>query len=251
MLELTHPNELKYEYREPGYWVIHNPFSSGIDEYLKKVESRKDFNSEKPDLHNNPFNVVVTQFWQETEYIGYTFLKDFYKHVVGASKRPSIKEGVMGWINKYEKHNVRCTGSAGIPHNDCCDMVEGIVANYWMSENIEESSTRFYDWDGEYVKEPGGDWNLFFDFACRTDHPMFPEFKKMQQLKCTKFPNLDEKTLKSFGYTYKGEAPAEPWKMTIYEFKNPHVAYIPESIEYRLSSCFLYGLVPHPWFRDL
>ena len=73
----------------------------------------------------------------------------------------------------------------------------------------------------------------------------------MQKQKLNYFPNLTEEKLNSLGYTYQGEAPAEPWKMTIYEFKRPHVAYIPEDIEYRLSSCFLYGLVPHPWFRDL
>lgn len=251
MLEITHPNELKYEYKEPGYWVIHNPFSSGIDEYLNKLETRTDYINEKEDIHNNPFQVITSQYWQETEIVAYQLLKPFYKHVVGMSNRPYIRDGHMGWINKYEKDNVNCTGSAGLPHNDCCEMIEGIVANYWMSENIEESSTRFYDWDGEYCKEPGnGDWNYFFDFACRPFHPLYNEFDKMRTTKCDYFPNLDEKTLKRFGYTYQGEAPADPWKMTIYEFKRPHVAYIPESIDYRLSSCFLYGFIPHQWFRD-
>ena len=34
MLELTPLNEIKYSYHEPGYWVIHNPFKSGVDESM-------------------------------------------------------------------------------------------------------------------------------------------------------------------------------------------------------------------------
>lgn len=251
MLELTHPNELKYEYKEPGYWVIHNPFSAGVDEYVKKVESQKNYTNENKGASNNPFQVINSQFWEETEYVSWVFLRDFYKHVVGESKRPKQKDGVMGWINKYEKSNVICKGTAGIPHNDCQEMIEGIVANFWMSENIQTSSTKFYSWEGEYIKEPNGNWNAFFDFACRPFHPLNPEFERMRKATCNTFPNLDEATLSRFGFTYEGEAPADPWKMTIYEFKRPHVAYIPEDVEYRLSSCFLYGIVPHPWFRDL
>ena len=249
MLELTHPNELKYEYREPGYWIIHNPFSSGIDEYVKKVES-SEYIAAKTRAHNNPFLVVPTENDLDTKNVAYNLLKPFYENVVGKSNRPSIGEGYMGWLNKYVKSDLKCRKTAGLPHNDCCDLVEGIVANYWMCENIEQSSTKFYKFKGDYYKEPYTDWNLFFDFT----HPKSPKYDtyvKLLKTDCSIFPNPEDDLLNYFGYEYEGEAPAEPWKMTIYEFKRPHTAYIPESIDYRLSSCFLYGLIPHPWFRDL
>lgn len=249
MLELTHPNELKYEYREPGYWVIHNPFSSGIDQYLNRIENLE-FSGRDLNSHNNPFIGSTTEEDPDTLNVSYNLLQPFYEFVVGKSKRPSIGDAGMGWVNKYVKSRLSCKKTSGLPHNDCCDMIEGIVSNYWMSDNIENSSTRFYKFKGTYYKEPHADWNLFFDFT-NPKHEKFNDYKKLLDTNCTTFPNLDESTLEYFGYEYEGEAPAEPWKMTIYEFKRPHVAYIPEDIEYRLSSCFLYGLIPHPWFRDL
>ena len=250
MLELTHPNELKYEYKEPGYWVIHNPFLSGIDEYVEWCHTRKLSNVKKK-AHNNPFQVIITEDEFDTQNVSLNLLKPFYKHVVGQSKRPYIDEAGMGWLNLYESNKLDCRGTAGLPHNDCCDMIEGIVANYWISENIEKSSTKFYNFKGNYVKEPNGNWNLFFDFTI-PNNPKWEKYEKLLKTTCkNKFPNLKKEVLEYFGYEYVGEAPAEPWKMTIYEFKRPHTAYIPEEVNHRFSSCFLYGQIPHPWFRDL
>lgn len=250
MLELTHPNEIKYTYHEPGYWVIHNPFESGIDEYVEWCHNRKKNNIKKR-AHNNPFQVNITEETFDTQNVALNLLKPFYKNVVGQSKRPHIDDLGMGWLNLYNSEKLECRGSAGLPHNDCCDMIEGIVANYWISDGIEESSTRFYKYHGDLIKEPGGDWNLFYDFTQATD-PRYSNYIKLMKETCkNRFPNLPEKTLNYFGYEYEGEAPAQPWKMTIYEFKRSHTAYIPDSIKYRFSSCFLYGQVPHPWFRDL
>lgn len=250
MLELTHPNEIKYTYHEPGYWVIHNPFQSGIDEYVEWCNSQE-LSNVKVTAHNNPFQVKITEDHSDTQNVALNLLKPFYKHVVGQSKRPHIDEAGMGWLNLYQNKKLSCRLTAGMPHNDCCDMVEGIVANYWISDNIEESSTRFYKFNGKYVKEPMGDWNGFFDFTI-PGNPKWETYMKFMRTICKdKFPNLKKETLEYFGYEYEGEAPAEPWKLTIYEFKRPHTAYIPNSIKYRFSSCFLYGQIPHPWFRDL
>ena len=250
MLELTHPNELKYTYHEPGYWVIHNPFSAGIDKYVKWCESRN-LSNVKIKAHNNPFQVTITEDNIDTINVAMNLLKPFYQKVVGQSKRRYISDAPMGWLNLYESDKLKCRLTAGLPHNDCCDMIEGIVANFWMSDNIEKSSTRFYKYHGKLHKEPKGDWNLFYDFTF-PDHPMNDMYMKMMKTTVAdKFPNLKESTLKSFGYEYEGEAIADPWKLTIYEFKRSHTAYIPDSVKYRFSSCFLYGQIPHPWFRDI
>ena len=143
MLELTPLNEIKYTYHEPGYWVIHNPFKSGIDEYVKWCEKRNKSNI-KVQAHNNPFQVNITEETYDTQNVALNLLKPFYKQIVGQSKRPYIDDIGLGWLNLYEADKLKCRGTAGLPHNDCCDCIEGIVANYWRCDYIEESSTRIY-----------------------------------------------------------------------------------------------------------
>ena len=250
MLELTPLNEIKYTYYEPGYWVIHNPFKSGVDEYVKWCNKRNKSNIKKQ-AHNNPFQVNITEETEDTQNVAFNLLKPFYKQIVGQSKRPYVEDIGLGWLNLYEADKLKCRGTAGLPHNDCCDCVEGIVANYFMCDNVEESSTRFYKFHGDLVKEPRGDWNLFYDFTLK-DHPLYSDYMKLYKgIVTNNFPNLSKETLEHFKYEYEGEAPSLPWKLTIYEFKRSHTAYIPNSVKYRFSSCFLYGQIPHPWFRDL
>ena len=122
MLELTHPNEIKYEYREPGYWVIHNPFSSGVDKYVEWCYSQN-LSNKKITGHNNPFRVKITEDTFDTENVVINFLKSFYINVVGQSSRPYIEEQVKGWLNLYESKSLECRLTSGLPHNDCCESI--------------------------------------------------------------------------------------------------------------------------------
>ena len=248
MLEVTDFEKLNYEYRDPGYWIIHNPFKNGVEEFLNKIQSQSFF--EDPNFAGNPFDNLNIADWDECKKVNNNLLKPFYKNILGDNERPYIEESFKGWINLYKKSNLKYKKSAGIPHNDCYDSLEGIVANFWMSDGIESSSTKFYEYSGKYLKHPMYSYNRCFDFSVDPKHEYYFDFVKYNNTLIDHFPNPNENLLNKLGFIYKGEAPAIPWKMTIYEFKNPHTAYIPETVDYRLSSCFLYGRVPHPWFKE-
>lgn len=239
-------SELDFEYveldKDIGYWIIHNPISedSLFEEFKSKLNSYNDYvYSERKDS-NNPFLTTNIDDWEES-FSGFYFLRSFFRANVKSSTPES--EEKLSWINRYEKDKCWCAKSAGLPHNDVNGALEGIVANLWMSEDISGSGTKMYKFNGKLYR----DGPLYaFDFLIDKRHPKHKVYNKYMQ-KVNYFPNLPDEELKEFGYEYVGMAPAVYKKMTIYKHKLTHVAYIPDDIQYRLSSCFLYAAHFHPW----
>lgn len=238
-------SELNFEYveldKDIGYWIIHNPMEDTLfDEWKNKLESYDGYvYSERRDS-NNPFLTANFDDWNES-LSGFYFLRDFYRRLI-SSATPEYEEK-LSWINRYEKDKCWCPKSSGLPHNDVNGALEGLVANLWMSEDIEGSGTKMYKFNGKMYR----DGPLYsFDFLIDKRHPKHKDYNKYME-RINYFPNLSDEELQEFGYEYVGMAPAVYKKMTIYRHKLTHVAYIPDNINYRLSSCFLYGVQLHPW----
>lgn len=236
VLKLKPLSEWKIEYiplsDDIGYWLADDPFyDNGLEIYKNLISSfpiQKDNNSEHTS-DPNPFDTIHLPEWA---YKNLCFMvRDFY---LKEFKPQFIDPQIHEWGNVYFKDRAKPINCWRIPH---VDYHFGMVANMWFTDHdIKDSSTRLYKYHGKIYKD-------VYDFQVDASHKKHKEWKSLAEnpTRADSWFNIDNDTLRDWGFEFVGEAPTRKNTLTLYKANVCHVAYVSENVKFRWSHAFAFS----------
>lgn len=226
---------LKYDKK---YWICDNIFSNSnlkiIEDYITALpyefekEERKNplsINTDDYILENIPFINDLKKF------IITFFNKNFEKKYRSVIEEYRLKPDIICWVNKYSNKILKTTNkNILLPH---IDGKIGIVANLWLSKNIDLSCTKLFKYNGDIIVAETELNNTFKKAPPRmifNNHLDIRTKNRSNILSYTSWLNIDDEEFENNGFEYIGNAPSIYSKMSIYEINTPHIPYIPLDI---------------------
>jgi hypothetical protein len=215
-----------------GYWISENPFQDNGFELFKNLVATFPIQKDNNSIDNfdpNPFDTIHLPEWI---YKDICFLvKEFY---LKQSNIPIIDPQIHEWGNLYFKDRAKPISCWRIPH---VDYALGMVANLWFSDHTpEDSGTKIYRYTGKMQE-------VIYDFQIDTTHKMHSRWKDLAEspTRNSKWTNMSDDELNSWGFECLGIAPSRQGTMTMYKSNVCHAAYISDNVDFRWSHTFAFS----------